>query len=1428
MATVRDLGDILGGGDDTLDDKHRPASFIEKAIRERNENATDPSSEIAGSAPNFGKFPMPHVMSFGGLSGTFSKTYQSSDEAIRDSRENARFMRNDCGIMECIEARQRCTALLDWHLEPEDENSPEQIALVEELTKILSRMSRFTEYRFNLLHAIWYGRYAVQHRYRWQDISGNMRVMPAPHADNPGWLPINGDKLVFRFDDGTASSSADQVGIRVGGHLHGAERVSGRWDVEQTHDGLAYFIKDWERPLLAIHKHTIEDAAWEAERDAGSIHGVGVRSRIYWDWFQKQECLAFLMEYLERSAGGIEIWYYPQGNAEAEAKARTAAEERIANQRNIVLVPKPMGDDAHAFGVEVIEPGMGGIDALQNILNEYYGHRIKRYILGQTLSSEAQATGLGSGLADLHLDTFLQIIKYDSINLEETITHQLVKVIKDWNFPSAKNMHVDFKIDVEQQDASEKLSAWHMAWQMGAKLKESDVMDLIGAAMPTGEDRVLEIPEEQPGMGGGMFPGMDMGGMQTPPQGGVEQMDRVDDAPPPPPDVDRDTDAVLRELFGDASVDGQTVTYVTSDGKWEQRDIPFDTGERMRPDRKSKVVTKHAKWTSADEAKVNRGGDPDNPGRFSEKPGGDKPLWEGGPSPKFAEKDADTGQHDEIPHPVTHMSMSKYMGLADLLNKARKEYERWHEHESRMNWYKEAGTGEIGKKAVAHVNRTFGKRDLRRAILAQKAVLQGRDFNKGGNVSRADLKRHWLEHNDRPENSYTPDEIKSGWQYGSLKELKADLKEMHSQAIYDIRHNARNMGITGHVRSNGRSLKFWHGGDNGDFHTEQWNGTLKQVREYLESGDNFSNVKEPVSSVAVEFEFEEQFLRKWDTHSELLPGWGESVVLWEAPERAESQPDTADSFTEKMQSKYGDDFYDKWTESEQNTYAELRLQEEGSGEAGREVKPTVDVTRQHIAEMRSRLTVSGLSSKIARREPGKGGPVQFTLEEVDDLLNNGIIGLMSAGKNPNLEPDMTTDQEQSRHEELVADLKERGFVFSEGRGMYEGHEEPSVMVMIPESSRGEMVELGKKYNQDSVIWSNGGENHFVYTTGDNAGKSHTGNGFDYRNNASDYYTEFCDDEGDCSKFLLQFDWSKTSPAKYERSSAEWVESDHPRDSDGKFTSGSGAAKTGSWKQRQEARRKPTEGKKAKSVAQTPADRRAGRRTRPIPGGNRWVMVAEAGKPGEELHATAWRIEKGAANVKKSLSEKRGHAIDMAPRLSSRQVKAIEKTVTKLTSQLSKRAARRMDKHVKSIRFHDSVETMMDSAGGMSGMEFFGNQTPMAIHDKDFFTLHFSSPESYPDHPTLSKEALTAHTYAYAMARAIDGGAGHHLSSEDEWQEAWDAELSSGELTDHGMKDPKTGFAEFGRMAIMRKLTTRMRRAFPRCVKFFERQELINA
>jgi hypothetical protein len=447
----------------------------------------DPAKAIPSAPPNFGRPLISHVLTFQGTSSSWSHVYRNSDEAIRHSRENARFMRNDPAIMECLEARQRGTALLGWHLEGEDAKDPKQKQLVTDLTGIVERIPNFTEYRRCLLEALWYGRYANQHEWGHKFVRGVRRTTVVD------WTPVLGDKLAFRFDDGTGRYSKRDIGIRCGTTMTKADKIAGERKLEPTDWGMAYFLEDWERPLLAVHKHIIEDGAFEDPLSAGRIHGVGIRDRIYWCWFQKQETMAHLMEVIERTGTGFTIYYFQAGNPQSETRVREIAESHTKD--NVVVVPW-LGPDGPP-PMDRIEPTTQGIDALKTVIHEFFGHQIKRYILGQILSTESAGTGLGSGVADLHHDTFSGIIQYDATKLEETITNELVEHIKAYNFPWARNIYVRFKIDTKTVDADEKLEAVKKAWDMGAKLKATDVMDLIGFSAPDEDDEVLANPAMQ-------------------------------------------------------------------------------------------------------------------------------------------------------------------------------------------------------------------------------------------------------------------------------------------------------------------------------------------------------------------------------------------------------------------------------------------------------------------------------------------------------------------------------------------------------------------------------------------------------------------------------------------------------------------------------------------------------------------------------------------------------------------------------------------------------------------------------------------------------------------------------------------------------------------------------------------------------------------
>ncbi len=472
-----------------LDPRAVPASFIQAAT-------SDPAASWPGAPPNFGQQVINHISTISGHMGSQGRAYAWADEALRDSRVNAEKMRTDCAIMECLEARMRATALLNWHIVPEDENDPKQKALADDMTCIFRRIPQFTKLRWSLLEALWYGRSGVALQYGSEKIDGKLRTVVKR------WEPRHGDKLVFRYDDGSGQYDADQVGIRVGAAYqndHETQDYLGnrRRKIEATQYGLAYWLDQWERRLIAVHKHIVEDGPWEDPVRAGAIHGVGIRDRIYWTWYGMIECLANVLNYLERSAFGVEIWTYPAGNDQAKQRTEEAAKRVISGGRTVLIVPRFQGEDADLYGVQHIEPGLGGVDAAMSIVREYFGHKIKRYILGQTLSSEPDATGMGSGVADLQAATFADIVKFDAVNLEETITTDLLRWSQLWNFPHSCDTYLRFVIDTDSPDAQRKMEGYRTAWDMGARIREEDVLSTIGASVPKDDDRVLLNPAMQ-------------------------------------------------------------------------------------------------------------------------------------------------------------------------------------------------------------------------------------------------------------------------------------------------------------------------------------------------------------------------------------------------------------------------------------------------------------------------------------------------------------------------------------------------------------------------------------------------------------------------------------------------------------------------------------------------------------------------------------------------------------------------------------------------------------------------------------------------------------------------------------------------------------------------------------------------------------------
>ena len=416
-----------------------------------------PPPEPGPLPPGDGKYAVPGFLSFSGLVSNASRSFLfSSDEALLDSPVNARAMRRDCVLFSTLRARQRPTAQLSWHIEPWDDTDPAETEAAALITQCVECIPNFQSMKMMLLEALWYGKYAVEVTWTWtKDIMPGQTLLGIRD-----FIPVNGDKIRFKWD-GTP-------GFLVYGGFPGT------W--EATDWGMAHFLTSAEREQYVIHQHEPDDPDWVELRMAGAVHGVGLRGRLYWFWWLKQQVFALLMNYLERFSNGLTIFYYAAHDPLAKQQAIEAAQQQFSN--TALIYPRWNKDGKDVNGIERIEVGTASPALLQGLVTEYFDNVMVKAILGQTLSSDHTGSGGlgGTGAADLHAETLDEIIKYDAIGLQETLQHQLVNILYRYNAPGVRPGKFRFQID--SPNSEEVLDYASQLFEMGMSLDEDELYEL--------------------------------------------------------------------------------------------------------------------------------------------------------------------------------------------------------------------------------------------------------------------------------------------------------------------------------------------------------------------------------------------------------------------------------------------------------------------------------------------------------------------------------------------------------------------------------------------------------------------------------------------------------------------------------------------------------------------------------------------------------------------------------------------------------------------------------------------------------------------------------------------------------------------------------------------------------------------------------------
>lgn len=410
--------------------------------------------------PGQNVFVFPHHDTFLAKWNTQSGIYRYTfDEAVRHSRQNAIAYRRDPIVYDALQSRVMPTAGLSWHLEARDDYDPLDAEHAKRCRDAIDETPNLQGLLFSLLMGtLWTGRAATSLVYDWDYTGGYRRAVVRNH------FPINGDKVVFRY--------TGEVGILVGGQYKGSWLPTDR--------GRAHICTPEERQLLIVHEHEKEDADYQDAEMAGRIHGVGIRDRLYWTLYMKQRVLAWLMQFLEKvGKGGIWIFYFESGNDASLREVRQFAEE--ANNNTAFLFPR-YADGKTGPGVERLEPVLAGVDMLFKLVDGYFDVIIRRLILGQSLSSDAAGTGLGSGVAAFHQETLNRILKFDARNLQETLTRDLVKVISRHIDPGRRPPRWVFEVD--RPNVGEHLEAAGRFFEMGGEIATDPLRSVLGLPKP--------------------------------------------------------------------------------------------------------------------------------------------------------------------------------------------------------------------------------------------------------------------------------------------------------------------------------------------------------------------------------------------------------------------------------------------------------------------------------------------------------------------------------------------------------------------------------------------------------------------------------------------------------------------------------------------------------------------------------------------------------------------------------------------------------------------------------------------------------------------------------------------------------------------------------------------------------------------------------
>ena len=398
---------------------------------------------------------------------TADKLLRNSSIAYRLNPLYQQMMRADADVEGVLRSLQVTLASLEWSISSTDKANQASNEIAKKISQIFREMPRRSDFIRAMHEAIWYGNSACNIVYERNERTG---------VGVKEWYPFHPDTLAY--------DQRGNLAMRVGAQ-YGADGPSQQ---NIGFDSRVHLFTEEERKAVVLHRVFVNAPDFNDPNSSESIYrGVGARDVCWFMWMAKQEILQDAITYADRYAMGIRVGRYPLGQDEG----RAMMEQVLSNLTNDNSVLLPMSGMDKLYDIEIMEAGGGQAAIFLELVNWFSG-KIKESIVGQNLSSESAATGLGSGVASLHADTLSRIIRYHADALSDSLTTDFVRIVaRMLGATPEQAANITFEFAPERPDPKERLEAVKSFVELGGKVSEREVRDLLGLAEPEADEPTL-------------------------------------------------------------------------------------------------------------------------------------------------------------------------------------------------------------------------------------------------------------------------------------------------------------------------------------------------------------------------------------------------------------------------------------------------------------------------------------------------------------------------------------------------------------------------------------------------------------------------------------------------------------------------------------------------------------------------------------------------------------------------------------------------------------------------------------------------------------------------------------------------------------------------------------------------------------------------